>query len=161
MLIKNLLKIALLWFILFAFITHSESFADTDLELFSGNTLYVSVYSNIYSAPKAVRLELAAMLSLRNTDPKNSITILKADYYDTAGKLVDSYIKKPLVLKPLESAYIYLKEYDKRGGPGANFIVKWQADKKVNRPIIETIMFSTRHGISFVCPGQIIKEYIE
>lgn len=157
MYIKNYLKIVLL----LIFIIPSESFSETDIELSSGNTIYVSVYSNIYSAPKAVRLELATMLSLRNTDPKNSITILKVDYYDTAGKLVDSYIKKPLILKPLESSYIYLKEYDKRGGPGANFIVKWQAEKKVNQPIIEAIMFSARHGISFVCPGQIIKEYNE
>lgn len=155
--IRNLFKFVLLLSIFFTFITVSKSYADKDIELSSGNTLYVSVYSNIYSAPKAVRLELATMLSLRNTDPNSSITILKADYYDTSGKLVDSYIKKPLVLKPLESSYIYLKEYDKRGGPGANFIVKWQADKKVNQPIIEAIMFSTRHGISFVCPGQIIK----
>ncbi len=159
--IKNLLKVILLTSIFIVPVMHSESFSDTDVELSSGNTLYVSVYSNIYSAPKAVRLELATMLSLRNTDPKNSITISKADYYDTAGKLVDSYIKKPLILKPLESTYIYLKEYDKRGGPGANFIVKWQADKKVNQPIIEAIMFSTRHGVSFVCPGQIIKESVE
>lgn len=161
MLSKNLFKFVLFPSILLVFIAHSQSFSETDIGLSSGNTVYVSVYSNIYSAPKAVRLELAAMLSIRNTDPKNSITILKADYYDTVGKLVDSYVKKPLVLKPLESSYIYLKEYDKRGGPGANFIVKWQADKKVNQPIIEVIMFSTRHGVSFVCPGQIIKEYIE
>lgn len=158
---KNLSKVILLLSVFVVLIAHSQSFSETDIELSSGNTVYVSVYSNIYSAPKAVRLELATMLSLRNTDPKNSITILKADYYDTAGKLVDSYIKKPFVLKPLESTYIYLKEYDKRGGPGANFIVKWQAEKKVNQPIIEAIMFSARHGVSFVCPGQIIKEYVE
>lgn len=135
--------------------------AKTDTELSSGETVYVSIYSNIYSGPKAVRLELAAMLSMRNTDPKYPIAILKADYYDTSGKLVESYVKKPIKLKPLESTYIYLKEYDKRGGPGANFIVMWQAEKKVNQPIIEGVMMATRQGISLICPGQIITEHSE
>jgi hypothetical protein len=135
--------------------------AKTDTDLSSGETVYVSIYSNIYSGPKAVRLELAAMLSIRNTDPKYPITILKADYYDTGGNIVESYLKKPVKLKPLESTYIYLKEYDKRGGPGANFIVKWQAEKKVNQPIIEGVMVGTRQGISLICPGQIITEHSE
>lgn len=128
------------------------------MELSSGKSVYVSIYSNIYSGTKAVRLELAAMLSIRNTDPKYPITILKADYYDTSGKMIDSYVKKPLKLKPLETTYVYIKEYDKRGGPGANFIVKWQAEKKVNQPIIEGVMLGTRQGVSFICPGQIITE---
>ncbi len=130
--------------------------AKSDIELSSGETVYVSIYSNIYSGPKAVRLELAAMLSIRNTDPLYSITISKADYYDTSGKMIESYLKKPMILKPLESTYLYLKEYDKRGGPGANFIVKWQAEKKVNLPIIEGVMMGSRQGLSFICPGQII-----
>lgn len=133
--------------------------AKSDVELSSGETVYVSIYSNIYSGPKAVRLELAAMLSIRNTDPIYSITISKADYYDTSGKMIESYLKKPMILKPLESQYLYLKEYDKRGGPGANFIVKWQAEKNVNLPIIEGVMMGARQGLSFICPGQIITEH--
>lgn len=137
------------------------AYAMSDIELSSGESVYVSIYSNIYSGPKAVRYELAAMLSIRNTDPKYPITILKADYYDTSGNLIDSYVKKPMKLKPLESTYFYIKEYDKRGGPGANFIVKWQAKKGVNQPIIEGVMLGMRQGVSFICPGQIITEHSE
>lgn len=137
------------------------AYAMSDAELSSGESVYVSIYSNIYSGPKAVRLELATMLSIRNTDPKYPITILKADYYNTSGNMIDSYVKKPMKLKPLESTYFYIKEYDKRGGPGANFIVKWQAEKKVNQPIIEGVMLGTRQGVSFICPGQIITEHSE
>lgn len=137
------------------------AYAKSDAELSSGESVYVSIYSNIYSGPKAIRLELAAMLSIRNTDPKYPITILKADYYDTSGKMIDSYVKKPVKLKPLETTYFYIKEYDKRGGPGANFIVKWQAEKKINQPIIEGVMLGTRQGVSFICPGQIITEHSE
>jgi hypothetical protein len=97
------------------------------------------------------------MLVVRNTDPKYPISITKADYYDTKGKRIDSYVTKPLKLNPLESTYFYLKEYDKRGGPGANFIVQWEADRKVNQPIVEGIMYGAREGLSFICPGQILK----
>jgi hypothetical protein len=137
------------------------AYSQSIVELSSGESVYVSVYSNIYTGPKAVRLELASMLSIRNTDPKYPITILKADYYDTKGNVIESYIKKPFKMKPLESIHIYIKEYDKRGGPGANFIVKWQAENKVNQPIIEAIMFGARQGVSFICPGVVITEHSE
>ena len=143
--------------LLFLFPKYAE--AKSDIELSSGETVYVSVYSNVYTGPKGVRYELAAMLSIRNTDPNNSITVIKADYYDTTGKMIDGYVTRPIKLRPLESTYIYLKEYDKRGGPGANFIVKWQSDKKVNQPIIEGVMIGSSRGISFICPGQIITEH--
>jgi hypothetical protein len=152
--VKLLLAVAMF----FVYFVPVNALAGSNIELSTGEAVYVSIYSNIYSGPKEVRHELAAMLSIRNTDPDNSITIMKADYYDTSGKMIDSYVKKPLKLKPLESMYIYLKEYDKRGGPGANFIVKWQSEKKVNQPIIEGLMVSSSRGISFICPGQIITE---
>jgi Protein of unknown function (DUF3124) len=43
-----------------------------------------------------------------------------------------------------------------RGGPGANFIVKWGAEKKVNQPIVEALMLETGTGVSFSSTGKII-----
>lgn len=129
--------------------------------LSSGETLYVPVYSNVYSGPKANPLQLATMLNIHNIDPKYSITILKADYYDSNGKFVESYVKRPLTLKPFAHTYFYLKEYDTRGGPGANFVVKWRAVKKVNQPIIEALMLDARAGISFSSAGQPIFEHTD
>jgi hypothetical protein len=156
--LTGIMKLLLAVVIIFMCLSPVNVLGDSKIELSAGETVYVSIYSNIYSGPKEVRHELAVMLSIRNTDPDNPITIMKADYYDTGGKLIDSYVKKPMKLKPLESTYIYLKEYDKRGGPGANFIVKWQSGKKVNQPIIEGLMVSSSRGISFICPGQVITE---
>ena len=153
-----IIKFLLAFVIIVIYLSPVNVLGDSKIELSAGETVYVSIYSNIYSGPKEVRHELAAMLSIRNTDPDNTITITKADYYDTSGKMIDSYVKKPLKLKPLESTYIYLKEYDKRGGPGANFIVKWKSEKKVNQPIIEGLMVSSSRGISFICPGRVITE---
>jgi hypothetical protein len=134
---------------------------EADTELSSGETLYVPVYSNVYSGPKATPFQLAAMLSIHNVDPRYSITIWKVDYHDSTGKFIESYIKKPIYLKPLAHTFFYLKEYDTRGGPGANFIVKWRAEKKVNQPIVEALMYGARAGISFTSPGRIIKEHAE
>jgi hypothetical protein len=135
--------------------------AETDQGLSSGETLYVPVYSNVYSGPKATPFQLAAMLSIHNVDPKYPITILKVDYHDSTGKFIESYLKKPVSLRPFSHTFYYLKEYDTRGGPGANFIVKWRAEKKVNQPVVEAIMYGARAGISFTSPGQIIKEHTQ
>lgn len=137
--------------------------ASGDKKLSSGETVYVPVYSNIYTGPKAVPLQLAAVLSLRNTDPKHTITILKADYYDSDGKMIESFVKQPIELRPLASTYFYIKEYDKRGGPGASFLVRWRSEKEVNHPIIESVMIGvlSGHGVSFICPGQIITDHTD
>jgi hypothetical protein len=135
--------------------------ADTDIILSDGETVYVSIYSNVYSGPREKPFQLAAMLNIRNTDQKHAITILQIDYHDNNGKKIDQYIEKLLEIGPLASKYFYIKEYDKRGGPGANFIVKWKAETKVNQPIIEAVMLglASGQGLSFICPGQIIKEW--
>jgi len=150
-------RIVLVIFILLFF----AGYANAGEHLSKGETVYVSIYSNVFSGVKLHALELSGMLSIRNTDPKYSISILKADYYNSKGEILERYIKQPLKLKPLESTHFLVKVSDKRGGPGAKFIVKWHSDHKVNQPIIEGVMLSTRaqQGISFICPGRIISEH--
>ena len=135
-------------------------FASKEYMLSKGQTLYVPVYSNIFSAPKKIPFNLATILSIRNTDMSNPIKIVAVDYYDTKGKLVRKYYQQPITLAPLESTDIFIPEEDTTGGTGANFIVKWKSQKEVNVPIIESVMIGMKsgQGISFVSPGQEIKE---
>lgn len=135
--------------------------ADSQVRLSDGETVYVSIYSNVYSGPTKKVFQLGPMLSIRNTDPKYSISILKVYYYDSNGEMLDIYSKERFELGPLASRNFYIKEYDKRGGPGANFIVKWESENMVNMPIIEGIMLGMKagQGISFTCPGQIITDH--
>lgn len=153
----------LMTIILSCFLVITYAHAESDIALSTGETLYVSIYSNIYVGPKVRPFHLEAMLSIRNTDTKYPIIISHADYYDTNGKLLQRYIKEPIELKPLASIDYYIKESDTRGGSGANFIVKWRSKNKVNKPIIEGIMTSVRsgYGISFRCPGQPIIEHVD
>jgi hypothetical protein len=128
--------------------------------LSQGQTVYVPVYSNVFSTPKQTPFYMATILSIRNTDMTNSLTVLSADYYDTKGKLLKKSYQAAVTLAPLESTYLYLPEEDKAGGFGANYIVKWTAQKTINAPIIECVMIGTRsgQGISFISPGQVIQE---
>ncbi len=137
-----------------------EGSAAEQYNLSKGQTVYVPVYSNVFTAPKQIPFYLAAILSIRNTDMANSLTVLSANYFDTKGKLVRAYYQQAVTLGPLESTSIYIPESDTAGGVGANFIVKWSAQKIINAPIIECVMIgaTSGQGISFVSPGQVIKE---
>ena len=124
--------------------------------LISEQTIYVPAYSHIYIGSNEQPFLLTVTLSIRNIDPLNSIAINVVDYYETQGQFLKHFLTTPVVLKPLESLRYVIPEKDKSGGSGANFIVKWQAGKPVNAPIIESIMIGakTQQGISFTSRGQ-------
>jgi len=118
-------------------------FASTEYRLSKGQTLYVPVYSNIFSAPKKIPHNLATIVSIRNTDMSHPIYVVAADYYNTKGKLLKRYYQQPILLAPLETTEIFIPEEDIAGGTGANFIVKWNSQKEVNAPIVESVMFGS------------------
>lgn len=120
--------------------------------LASGQTVYVPAYSHIYSGNREVPSFLAVTLSIRNTDPNHSIRILVVNYYETEGSLVKKLVFSPLTLSAMGSTRYIIPQKDKAGGSGANFIVEWEADRKINVPIIETIMIGSRS--SFTSRGQ-------
>jgi hypothetical protein len=131
-----------------------------DIQLSAGQTVYVPIYSHIYSGVKGRPFDLAATLSIRNTNLKSPITLTAVKYYDSDGKLVQDYLSQPQTLKALGTTRYVITEGDKSGGSGANFIVVWQSDRKVNPPVVESVMIGTHsgQGISFVSRGQVIKE---
>lgn len=137
-----------------------SALAASEYRLSKGQLIYVPVYSNIFSAPKKIPFNLATLLSIRNTDMNDSITVHAADYYDTKGNMVRKYYQQAITLAPLESTSIYIPEDDTSGGVGANFIVRWSSAKDVNTPIIECVMIGMKsgQGISFVSPGQEIRK---
>lgn len=149
-----------LFFLLVAGIFVSASQADTGIALSAGQTVYVPIYSHIYSGLKGRPFNLAATLSIRNTDPKHAITLVSVKFYDSDGKLVKEYLDNPVELKAMASTRYILTEADTGGGSGANFLVKWTSNTKVNPPLIEGVMIGTRsgQGISFVSRGQVIKD---
>ena len=136
-----------------------DTFAE-DTQLSSGQTVYVPIYSHIYSGVKGRPFDLAATLSIRNTNLNSPITLLVVKYYDSDGKLLENYLEKPIQMNALVSTRYIILEADKAGGSGANFIVVWKSEQNVNPPIIEAVMIGTHsgQGISFLSNGQVIRE---
>lgn len=124
-----------------------------------GHTVYVPVYSHVYTGNRALPVNLATTLSIRNTDRRFSITVTGADYYNSEGRLVRRMLSKPVILRPMASTSIFIKEKDTSGGFGASFLVGWHASGEVSTPIIECLMIGAYSGlgISFVSPGQQIR----
>jgi hypothetical protein len=131
----------------------------SDAKPSQGATVYVPVYSHIYVGIKGHQFDLAISLSIRNTDLSRPITISSVAYHDSTGKLVRSFLEKPVEVSSLASMDFFVSESDTSGGFGAAFIVKWQSQTKVSEPIVEGVMAGTRsgQGISFTTRGQVIE----
>ncbi len=139
----------------------STAYTESGISLSKGQSVYVPVYSHIYIGDRETPFLLAATLSIRNTDMAYPITVFAADYYNSDGKLLKKYIESPIRLEPLASVRYIVRESDKSGGSGANFIVRWKSERSVNAPIIESVMVGTgmQQGISFSSRGQPITEH--
>jgi hypothetical protein len=129
-------------------------------ELSNGQLVYVPIYSHVYYGDREGTILLTGILSVRNTDPRQAITLSQVDYYDTDGKLLRKYIAQPVSLGPLGSTRFIVQASDTTGGSGANFLVRWKAKTPVNEPILEGVRIgaSGQQGISFTSRGQVIKE---
>jgi hypothetical protein len=147
--------------LLTALISVTAAPAAADMRLFKGQTVYVPVYSHIYSGDREQPFYLAATLSIRNTDLKQAITLTAVDYYDSEGKFLKHYLETPLTLNAMASKRYVVHESDKSGGSGAKFIVRWQSNQPVAEPLIEAVMISTKtqQGISFTSRGRVLEAF--
>jgi hypothetical protein len=126
------------------------------IEIVDGQTVYVPVYSHIYTDGGKPHL-LETTLSIRNLDPKHGIMLKSVKYFDTGGAMLKEHLETELRLGPLETTSFLVKKQDTHGGSGANFIVVWDAEEPVYEPLIEAIMvgfFDGGASISFSSPGR-------
>ena len=133
----------------------------TAVDVARGELIYVPIYSRIFYEDTKAALELAATLSIHNVNPDRSITVTRADYYDTAGKPIHKYVETPWVLKPLETRNLVIERANTAGGAGANFLVEWHSDSEVTCPLVEALMVSASHnlGISFTSIGKVVQRF--
>lgn len=133
--------------------------ASAETTLFKGQTVYVPVYSHIYSGDRERPFYLAATLSIRNTDRSHGIFIKAVDYYDSEGKFLKHYLEQPVSLDAMATLRYVVPESDKSGGSGAKFIIQWRSEHPVAEPLIESVMISTKtqQGISFTSRGRVLE----
>ena len=126
-----------------------------------GEQIYVPVYSSMFYEDGKQILKLDTMLAIHNINPDRKITVTRADYYDSEGKLVKKYLEKPLVLTPLQATTMVVAKTRSSGGMAANFLIEWQADQEVNSPVVEALMVnaSSNLGVSFTSVGKVLQRF--
>lgn len=139
-----------------------------------GQLVYIPIYfqvtTKIYTEErlfsseteeKGVTHQLTTNLTVHNTDLKYPITILKADLYDSNGKLLESYVSDSQKIKPLASKNLFLQVKDKSESWGGKMLIHWQSESLVNEPIIESLTFGFggTHSVSFKTYGKPVSQH--
>ena len=124
-----------------------------------GQILYLPIYSNIPYSNRKGKFDLSSFIAIHNTDFKHSIKLTKVLRFDNEGDLVENYLSKDSVIKPLGAAHFFVPE-EAQSGIGANFIVEWVSDSLVNEPLIESVIIGLRsgQGVSFLSTGKLLRE---
>ena len=124
-------------------------------------TIYVPAYSRVYGATSGSKklIELSTTLRIDNTSSTKPLVIESIEYFETAGKLVQSYLSEPLALRPFGTIEIVIPAEDDRGGVAANFVVTWAGEGPIAEPLVEAVMIGSQGdtSYSFVSPGRPIR----
>jgi len=126
--------------------------------------IYLPIYSHVYFGDvakdgKPEQKLLSAHVSIRNTDPKQGIRVLYAQYYDTEGKLIRNYLSAPVNIAPFGTAELFVPRSDLSGGSGANFVIAWRGPAGVNAPLVEAVHVAQEMSrtMTFVTNGRAIQ----
>jgi hypothetical protein len=101
---------------------------------------YVPVYSSVSMSQGKLRADFSVTLSVHNASETRPLVLKRIGYFDTAGKMVESYLKAPIALKPFATIEVFIAATDVRGGTGANFVVDWAATGDIAEPAVEALM---------------------
>ena len=129
----------------------------------AGQQLYLPIYSHIWHGDAdgkglPTRTLVSVSVSIRNTDPANSIRILSAQYYDTDGKRLREYVPAPKPIGPMGTFELFIPRSDDTGGSGANFVIVWKSDTPASPPIVEGLhaYLVSGRSIAFLTSAQAI-----
>jgi hypothetical protein len=122
-------------------------------------SFYVPVYSSVAMSQGKVRADFSVTLSVHNASESRPLVVKRIAYFDTAGRLVESYLRSPIAIKPFSTVEVFVATTDVRGGTGANFVVDWAATSEIAEPVVEALMIG---GIgaghyAFVSVGRPVK----
>jgi hypothetical protein len=120
---------------------------------------YVPVYSSVSMSQGRLRADFSVTLSVHNASETRPLVLKRIAYFDTVGKLVESYLKAPIALKPFSTVEVFIGATDVRGGTGANFVVDWAATAEIAEPAVEALMVgSVGNGhYAFISQGRPVK----
>jgi hypothetical protein len=122
-------------------------------------SFYVPAYSSVSLSEGRLRADFSVTLNIHNASETRPLVLRRIAYFDTNGKLVQSYLKEPVALKPFATIEVFIPTTDVRGGTGANFIVDWAADGPIAEPVIEALMLGGLGAgqYAFISQGRPVK----
>ena len=120
---------------------------------------YVPVYSSVSMSQGKLRADFSVTLTVHNASEARPLVLKRIAYFDTSGKMVESYLKAPIALKPFSTIEVFIPATDVRGGTGANFTVDWAATGEIAEPVVEALMVgSVGNGhYAFISQGRPIR----
>jgi hypothetical protein len=120
---------------------------------------YVPAYSSVSMSEGRLHADFSVTLSVHNASETQLLVVRRIAYFDTAGALVENYLKAPVALKPFSTVEVFVPASDSRGGTGANFVVDWAATGEIAEPVVEALMMGSlanRH-FAFISQGRPIR----
>lgn len=131
-----------------------------DLDIVSGQTIYVPAYGRIYHTRGGRTMDLTVTLTVHNADPTHDIILTMVRYHGADGRVVADYLPEPVRLGPLAATEFLVEAGTHDAGIGTNFLVEWVSDDPVYEPVIEAIMLNTdsNQGVSFTSPGRVVSQ---
>src|SRR5436305_11027641 len=102
---------------------------------------YVPVYSSVAMSQGKLRADFSVTLSIHNTSELRPLVLRRIAYFDTGGKMVESFIKAAVAVKPFATVEVFIPAKDVRAGTGGNFVVDWAAAGEIAEPVVEALMF--------------------
>lgn len=119
-------------------------------------SIYVPAYSELPVGGGVQNVAMSVTLSVRNASPDQVLALRRIELFDTAGELVQSYLKEPVGIRPFGTVNLFVTVLDRRGGSGGNFRVDWAGATGISEPIVEAIMLGELGGrsYSFVSRGR-------
>lgn len=120
---------------------------------------YVPAYAAVLSGDGNEQIRLATTLGIHNTSPDRALVLEGISYHGTDGKPIQTFLDRPVALKPLGTYQVFVPARDVRGGTGANFLVHWSATAAVPSPVVEAVMVGTigTRSYAFVSVGREIE----
>ena len=116
---------------------------------------YVPAYSSVSMSQGKTRADFSVTLSIHNASETRPLVLKRIAYFDTGGKMVESYLKAPIALKPFSTVEVFVPTTDMRGGTGAN----WAATGEIAEPVVEALMLGGLGSghYAFISQGRPIK----
>jgi hypothetical protein len=130
-----------------------------DGPLSASGSFYVPAYSSVSMSQGRLRADFSVTLSVHNASETKPLVLNRVAYFDTAGRMVESYLKAPVALRPFSTVEVFIAASDTRGGTGANFVVDWAAAGEIAEPVVEALMIgSLANGhYAFISQGRLTR----